>query len=74
MINARVVLSHLIAMYHDIEYVKRNKWYDYIPKNFLDTSALERHNLIVVGMLLDIDVLPFIPEKFNPYDLISSLN
>ena len=61
-------------MYHDIEHVKKNNWYDFSLENFLDTSATERHPLIVAGMLLDIDVLPPIPENFNPYDLISTLN
>ncbi len=75
--KARILLGYLISMYHDVSYINNAWWYDSLSgiclETFIETSERERYPLITAGLLLDIDDLPIIPEKFNPVELVNSL-
>lgn len=60
--QAKHLLSVLISMYHDVEYINSHNWYDFKIEDFADNGLSNIFNLAVVGILLDIGTLPSVRE------------
>jgi len=56
--KAKVALSVLISMYHDVEYINSQSWYDFKIENNNGVPIVERINLCVIAEIMGIDELP----------------
>lgn len=71
--KARQILTVLIAMYHDAEYIDNNNWVDFKVEHFTHAWLRDLFTLSIAWILLGIDELPDIRNitKKEIYEMVA---
>jgi hypothetical protein len=60
--KAKIILSILVAMYYDFEYINRHDWFDYKLADMWDLPLRDRVLVSAAARALDVDDIPSLDE------------